>query len=962
MNPALARFLVPGTDPDVAAAYAALAERAQDAVWGFEDETVFLDLETTGFDPAREEIIEAALIVARGPEVLQRFTTLVDPGRPIPAETSALTGIDDDAVAGAPCIESVIGQLRELVGTRPIVAHNACFDRRFLEHAAGPSAFPGPWLDSLQLARVALPRLRSHRLRDLAEAFELPGAVHRAEADTEALFGLWRITLVGLADLGPKVLRRLAGLAPTFDWPATTVFRHLADAHAERGSVDVIALRRERVHRERPQALNDADEIGLTCPSTAEVLADFAPDGAVGRMYPGYETREEQARMAEAVLGAFGDGRHLAVEAGTGVGKSVAYLLPAARYALANGIGVGVATKTNTLMDQLIHRELPALSEALGGELRYTSLKGYDHYLCARKLQRALDAGAEDEERAAALAMLVGWVAQSGWGDLDAINLHWPPALRPALSCSVAECAKKRCRNYPHLCYLHGVRRRADSAHILVTNHALLFRDITAEGGILPPLRHWVVDEAHAAEAEARDQLTVGASHAELSALLRGLHVRGRGGWLDAAAAKLATSLPEEESAPGRAAIARMRSAVETASTLTDSFFDFVKDLAGDDPGSYDRTERRITAPMREAGPWGTVAGVGRKLGQRLEQVVREGRGLVTYLEELGERFDELRADLAGQLSALFGQMDGLVAVLDGTDEGFVYSLTANRRRDVTEERVTAARLDVGERLAEELYPRARSVVFTSATIAAGDDFSHFARAVGLDRLLEGEWSSLRLASSYDFERQMAVFVPTDMCEPNEREYLARLEDLLERVHVAMGGSVLTLFTNRREMEAVYHALVDRLEARGLRLLVQSPGVSRKRIADEFVADRAVSLFATKSFWEGFDARGDTLRCVVVPKLPFGQVRDPVLEERKERDRAWWEHYYLPEAIIELKQAAGRLIRSATDTGCLVLADARLCSPRGYARRFLDALPVRDVEQLPSDQVVAEIERRFGRE
>jgi ATP-dependent DNA helicase DinG len=191
--------------------------------------------------------------------------------------------------------------------------------------------------------------------------------------------------------------------------------------------------------------------------------------------------------------------------------------------------------------------------------------------------------------------------------------------------------------------------------------------------------------------------------------------------------------------------------------------------------------------------------------------------------------------------------------------------------------------------------------------------------------------------------------------------YLEAMERLLFDVHVAMGGSVLTLFTNRRDMDELARRLTSALDREGLRLLVQSTGVSRKRVADEFIADERVSLFATKSFWEGFDAKGDTLRCVVIPRLPFAPVNDPVLEERRERDSGWWEHYYLPEAILELKQAAGRLIRSSTDEGCLVLADARLSGGKPYARRFLDALPVRDVERLPADELGAAIASRFGR-
>jgi ATP-dependent DNA helicase DinG len=688
------------------------------------------------------------------------------------------------------------------------------------------------------------------------------------------------------------------------------------------------------------------------------VLAEFEDGGAVRRMYPGFEPREEQVKMADAVLGAFCSDTHLAVEAGTGVGKSVAYLVPAAHLALANHVAVGVATKTNTLMDQLLYSELPALSKALGGKLRYVALKGYDHYVCLRKFARVLSEAdmAEDETRAAT-AMLVAWVARSSWGDLDAVNLHWPPGLKRSVGASFADCTKKHCRYYPTLCYLHGQRRRAVQAHIVVTNHALFFRDLVADGGILPPVRHWIVDEAHAAEDEARDQLSMGMSWTECKGALGGLHTKGRGGTLDALRSRLA----HEKGSEVVAKIDEVREVVTDAATIADSFFDFVKDLGGDGGGAYDRTQIRITPEIRESAKWGSAAGVGRSLAKRLERTVKLGAEIVTSLEALGEEFTEQRSDLVGQITGISSQLEGLATVLDGEDEGLVYSVTTNRRRDVIDETLAAALLDVGETLAEHLYPRVRSVVFTSATIATGDDFTHFERSVGLDRLPSGSHKTLRLASSYDFERQMAVFVPTGLAEPKAPTYLDDLEKLLFGIHVAMGGSVLTLFTNRRDMDELFRRLADPLEREGLRLVAQSAGTSRKRVADEFLADERVSLFATKSFWEGFDAKGDTLRCVVVPKLPFGPMGDPLYEERRERDTRAWDHYYLPEAVLELKQAAGRLIRSSTDEGCLVLADARLVSERGYARKFLDALPVQDIERLPAEEVVDEIRRRFGR-
>jgi len=959
-------FLQPGTDPDIAAAYATLAARARDAVFGFEDEVAFLDLETTGFDPLRDEIIEMAVVVARGPEVLERWSTLVRPSRPIPFETTQLTGIDGAMVADAPSAASAGADLVRIVGSRPVIAHNAPFDRAFLEHSPSVgSRLPGPWIDSLEVVRIALPRLKSHRLPDLARAFSLdPGRGHRAGDDAETLFGVWRIALTGLSDLPPAVIHELARQGTSVPgWGAAHLFSHLA-AGVKAPPFDVRRLRSERLKTERAEPLADACDISITRPDAAAVLAEFEPGGLVERMYDTYESRNEQVAMAEAVLEAFGSSRSAAIEAGTGVGKSVAYLVPAARFALANGIAVGVATKTNTLMDQLMHRELPRLDEALGGGLRFTALKGYEHYLCLRKVQRLLDASVE-QETAAALGMLVSWIAQTSWGDRDGINLHWPSRLRQDAQASFADCTKKRCRYYPNLCYLHGVRRRAASAHIVVTNHALLFRDLMADGGILPPIRHWVVDEAHAAEAEARDQLSVGAGHVELRALLGGLHTAGRGGLLDAIRAKVALGAVEDRLA-ATAAIDELKEAVAEAGVIADSFFDFVTDLGSQYAGAYETAELRLTGALRDGGTWSTAAGVGRSLAKRLERIIDVGKQVMTVLEPGGDELTEHRADLSGRLSGIAGQHEGLITVLDGTDASYVYSATVDRRRQTSSARLDAMLLDVGSALAEQFYPRLYSVVYTSATIAAGPDFSHFERSVGLDRLETGGFRTLRLDSSYDFERQMAVFVPTglpDPCRPSDRSYaayIAALGDLLLDVHRAMGGSVLTLFTNRRDMEELFSRLAAPLASDGLRLLVQERGISRKRVAEEFIADERVSLFATKSFWEGFDAKGDTLRCVVVPRLPFGPINDPVLEERKERDAAWWEHYYLPEAVLELKQAAGRLIRSSTDRGCLVLADARLSGTKQYARRFLDALPVRDVERLPAADLGAAVGERFG--
>ncbi|MGE5433796.1 MAG: exonuclease domain-containing protein, partial [Candidatus Doudnabacteria bacterium] len=828
---ALDTFLVPGTDPDVCAVYATLAQRARETVFGFEPEYAIVDLETTGYDCDRDHIIEIGAAIMRGPEIVDTFTTLVDPLVPISAEITKLTGIDGSMVRGAPAVEAAVRELIAFIGERDIVAHNANFDRAFIERVAGRHALRGHWIDSLEITRMGLPRLRSHRLTDLAAAFGVTpeGPAHRAMPDVEALAAVWRIALCGLAALPAGLLHRITEFAPESEWPARAVLAQIAAA--EPGAIfDLRDARRTRVAADKAEALDDADDVACTCPPAAEVLGEFSATGIAGRMYEGFESRSEQLEMAAAVVAAFDTRTHVAVEAGTGVGKSIAYLVPAALYSVENRVGVGVATKTNALMDQLIYHELPRLNEALGGELRYVALKGYDHYPCLRKLERhaaELTGTAVSCDTLATVGALFSWSAQSSWGDLDAINLHWGQReLRTAIQSSQADCTKKRCRFFPNMCYLHGVRRRATSANIVVTNHALLFRDVVAQGGILPPLRHWIVDEAHAAESEARKQLTMGASHVELSVVLGALATRGRGGLLE----NLRRQLRGSQSAGGLLGmIAGIEEQVARCATLADSLFDFVKDLsalAGE--SEYDAANVWVNDQVRDSGPWGTVVSTGSSLAKRLEKLLADGRELMTLLEEWGPDVTDGRADLVGLLSRLAEQRAGLVAVIDGDDPSFVYSVELDRRRTHPAEKLLAERLDVGEVLAQDLYPRVHSVVFCSATIATGESFDHFARSVGLNLLEEGTWNALRLTSSYDFERQMAVYVPTDIAAPNERGYLADLEALLEGVHLAMGVSVLTLFTNRRDMEHLHAILEPRLERAGITLLRQKRGTSAK--------------------------------------------------------------------------------------------------------------------------------------
>ncbi len=985
----LESLIVAGTDPDVVELYCSLPARAAAGTGRLVDEElVIMDTETTGLDPVADELIEISACIVRGNEVLDLFDTFVDPGRSIPASIVELTGITQDDVAGAPDPGIAVEQFAEFAGGRRIVAHNASFDRSFIMHRAAPGTVSEEWLDSLILSNVVLPRLKSHRLEDLSRAFGVHASTHRADDDVAALAALWPILVAGAYALPDGLAACIASIAPETPWPLRSVFndaaqasdiaRAGADAGADGEGADsrfrLGALRRARIGLVPVKEVGREENGKLAFPSDEELDADFSAQGVAGAMYPGFEPRAPQLQMAHEVLDAFRNKECRVLEAGTGVGKSMAYLLPAARIARANGIRIGIATKTNALTDQLMYHELPDLARALGG-LDYVSLKGYDHYLCLRKLRTLYTRNDLDVEGIEFAATLLGFTAHTTWGDLGALRIRWPYDLRDEVVPTPESCLKRKCPFYKQ-CYLHGARKHAEKADIIVTNHALLFRNMEVDGAILPAgMQHWVIDEAHAVEEEARSQLSTKIGARDLRHLLRQIdggsgllaQVRKKAGRTDGANVLYAPAAKVESSAGD------VRASAER-------FFSFVKDLytSVENPGSYNEVDIWIGDELRESAAWDPVAHEGAALAASLEELAKGLRDLVSALEECdGEDGAPQGGVSQGDVSSIACKVNEMRHALglvlggeDGVNKDYAYAAHVHRNPERMAESLSALRLDVGSELAERFYPDVDSVIFTSATIATGAadaPFASFLHASGLDRIEQGRCSCRIIESSYDFDANMRILLPAGMPAPRDSDYHERLIELLYEVHVAMGGSTLTLFTNRKEMQRCASELRERLEDAGLELAVQPLGAGRHAVRERFIAEEKLSLFALKAFWEGFDAPGDTLRCVVIPKLPFENGNDPLLCERTLREctergksgYAAWARYSLPKTIIEMKQAAGRLIRRSDDKGFLVLADGRL-QQKSYGQQVVRAMPSNNVATEPLAEIVAEMRAARG--
>ena len=980
----LCSFVSDGTPASTYERYASLKKRAQEAHYGvFDENLVVLDTETTGLSFTHDELIQIAAARMENGQIVDWYVTFVDPGKPIPDEIAHLTGITDEDVKGAPDPGEALKGLCVFAGDAYIVAHNVGFDRHFTtKHPEGYPLLESTWIDSLDLARIALPRLTSHRLLDLVRAFDAPLSTHRADADVEATCAIFRILLAAVEAMPDSLVAEIAKMATPEQWSTQVVFQFFADKaanvtkEAEEGAINVDqffslrSLRRQAVKSLQAQPKIDADELaedptrGIVAPDAEKVAAAFEKDGLVGSLYPDFEKRQEQVEMAVAVTKAFERSENLVVEAGTGVGKSMAYLLPAALLAKRNNITVGVATKTNALLDQLVYHELPALDEALGG-LSYAALKGFSHYPCLRKIDALVASGAQMKEiagkeysQAPALAALLSFVEQTVYDDLDSLKIDYRCVPKWSITTTSHDCLRRKCPYFGTSCFVHGARRQAEAADIVVTNHTLMFCDLKADGGLLPTARHWIIDEAHGAEAEARRafSLTLAAddilrivnrmasSEASRNPFVRAERVVAKTTGDEALTLLYALTAKARE-----AGLAFAQSGQDFARHMKDLlFFDAAKHGKG-----YEYFDLWVNGDIRASATFASMASYGKKMCEDIEKLIHACQNLVAYLEDFDEA-SSVQREIASMTMNLKDMLTAAEVVLGPSDDKYAYSATLNRKKDRVGERLEALTVSVGSVLQEELYERTHSVIFASATLSVDGSFKTFEDALGLNCSPESKTRELQLSSSYDFDHNMTVYVPNDMPEPNELAYLQALQNLLRMTHLAQRGSMLTLFTNRREMESCFDAVNPTLKDQGLRLVCQKWGVSIKGLRDDFLADESLSLFALKSFWEGFDAPGSTLRGVIIPKLPFSKPTDPLSCERAERDDAAWRHYVLPAAVIETKQAAGRLIRKADDKGILILADKRLIT-KNYGKAFLNSLPSRNIKVMSCVDIANDI-------
>lgn len=737
--------------------------------------------------------------------------------------------------------------------------------------------------------------------------------------------------------------------------------------------------------------------------SAQKIDAVFGEDGDLAQVYANYEPRPGQTALAHTILKALNEKTFLLAEAGTGVGKSLAYLVPAALWACTNNMPIVISTNTRNLQSQLLTKDIPLVQKIIrdhlppGVSCRATVLKGRGNYLCLKQFGAYLEGAFEalPENEALLFADLVAWAATTIDGDLERFrptHARGDMGFLHTFSCGGVECPGKKCRHYRR-CFLLRARQQAIQAHLVIVNHALVFADLVSAGKLLPPHQQIIFDEAHNIENVATGCLSQTLSPLTLYLLCQRvapsagreagsiLH-HARVDFIDRAVSNPAErsrllqaladlrSLGQKLAKQGKALFSALYTSVMTKTPESAVRYRSVADQSlPQNPDGSAQLRRELClstenfVPAETFLPKATVQEHEDVVKQTIYEIERQLNLLEASIKSLSPPdmtegpFAELLSSISIVRSGFDEFASSLTSLLEGAHQHTVYWMETLSEGDRTVS-LNAAPLDISLQLNELLYKHRASVIFSSATLRIRNQFDHIRRRLGLSFIArERPVPEFIAESPFNYPQQCCVAVPDYLPEVTNKDanYELELARLMYSLFCVAKGRSLALFTSYEMMKRCAELMQKHLEDRGIDLLVQSANMSRDAITEIFREQtRPTVIFGTQSFWEGVDVVGDALSCVVIARLPFDVVNDPLNVARSEKIRAEggtpFAELTLPQAVIKFRQGFGRLIRSRADRGMVVVADSRIVR-KSYGSLFANSLPCR-IEAFHSRQAI----------
>lgn len=913
---------------------------------------VALSLTVTGLDPRRDRVQHISAVDVRASGARSEYEAAV----------GAASGRRRSGSAASPPGRrwaDIASELRDLLDGKLVVVRDA--ESALAVLAAEGVRLATPPVDVAALGAVLIPGLPAPDVPSLRESVGLPDVI---QDDAQHIADIYEALLVRIAEYDDLTLDRIHHHATEAEWPFASLFAVARNAQL-RSEIPVPRLDPPELQflRDRPRDEELEPTGSLDAIADEAVLGILGPGGALTGVISGFERRVQQEQMAEAVAHAINENGQLLVEAGTGTGKSLAYLVPAALSAAERGQTAVLSTNTLALQDQLLRKDVPDLAAALakadpGKPVDVVAVKGRANYLCLRRWFAWERQPSLDVDEASLKARVLAWLPRTQTGDRAELRLtageerFWRQIAEEEGSCDPGSCVF----HHRGQCFLFRARRAAEAAHLVVVNHALLLTDAASSNRILPPFDTLIVDEAHHLEDQATTQFTVTlqerdlAEYADAIAASDGATVSG----VAAGAMGFLLGAVEDGAGQKRARDARQHvdTALEVAARLRNAGRELFAALetvhlaSGEFSGSGERT-RRVTSATRAVESWEAVEQGWDRLLNALKEAEKELRWFlnavdavdevaVADLAEAGERQELLLGDL--QSTVRFGSelAAKYAGAFDTPESDRVYWLERVGAADRLVFR--SAPLDVSGLLQDKLFKRPRTTVLTSATLAIDGSCGYVAKRLGLP-----DAQSLIVPSPFDYRRSVLLYLADDIPDPTSFAYRDVLEQTLIETIDATRGKALVLFTSHALLADMARAISGPLLERGVVVLAQRRDGSPQQLTERLRRERNVAVLGTSSFWEGVDVAGEALSLLVITRLPFSVPTDPVFAARSEAFEDAFAGYAVPQAVLRFKQGFGRLIRSSSDRGVCAVLDRRILTRR-YGATFLQSLPECTVE------------------
>lgn len=966
---------------------------------------IALDLETTGLDPAKDKIIEVGAIRYENGVETNVFEELVNPELPIPDFITKLTGINDEDVINAPTINKVLPKLAEFLGNSIIIGHQINFDASFLEYllrienkdftnwdneTARFKYLKNKRLDTLFFSRIFLPFLNRMKLETVAAHFNIDlENAHRAIDDARATGQIFLQLIERTLACDTNILQKINRLLYKNNNRVKNFFQPILDYKIQNKiKITSASLSEDILYSQlHSNILGEADyeiesveeEVKVKPIDPLKIESTLSAGSNLNQVIENFEDREQQRQMGSLIAEAFNNSEFLIAEAGTGTGKSMAYLIPAVEWAVSNRQAhqrVIISTNTKNLQEQLYFKDIPTVYKVADKKFKAVLLKGKSNYLCLDKWKATLtdmNQRLSAQERNRILPLML-WAEQTQTGDIAEnagfqINQNW--GLWGKLIAENNYCPGRQCKFYND-CFLMKARNNARNADIVIINHSLLFSDLVTDNSILGDYGNLIIDEAHNIEKTAAEYLGIRFNWWTFRNVYHKLYEQEprKTGTL----AQLEFRLAKSKIDPHTAGILNKRMLrLQTESIglkrVVQEFFNQLhnnlKQISQKkSENGYTETRIRYFNNFKHF----------RELHELIEEVKFSLRGCAKKLSDLLDAFSELKSDIIEFQDQIHRELISIETDLEALYQSFDFCINADQdkhvywlelpsnalRVDVT---FNAVPLNIAELLKNNLYTKLNTAVFTSATLAVDNQFSYFKNRVGLNLLNDKEVKSITLGSPFNFEKQLFLAVTDFLDDPRNERFAGQMNDLIKEIHKHHPTGLLALFTNYSTLNLLYNQLKSHFEGEHVLLLAQGKSGSRTNIINQFREYKESILFGTDSFWEGIDVPGEALELLLISKLPFDVPSEPLIaarmEEIKKSGGNPFFEYSVPEAIIKFRQGFGRLIRHKNDFGAVVVCDNRL-SRMQYGQQFLNSLPIEAKIFSDKNELFSELKSWFA--